>query len=408
MNNKRQGLRLLGGFRVGRFFGVEIIADWSVLLIVGLIAFGLGTGLFPTWHPDWPPALVWGTSLVSALLFLVSIGIHELSHALVGRWQGVPVRRITLFVFGGMAHAEREPGSPKAELLMTIVGPLSSLAIGVGASFAGIQLAGANAFETVDPEVFLAGLSPTASLLLWLGPINITLAIFNLVPGFPLDGGRVFRAIVWWVTGDLHRATRLATNAGRGFGWGLVMLGLALSFGLTLPGLGTGLSQGLWLMLIGWFLANAARASYSQLTMREALGDLRVSDVMRTHIDTVDPELDVSSFVREHVMQSDQTGFPVVDGGDHGGVLGMVTLNDIRRAPRERWHDLRVRDVMVPADRLDTLSPGASALDALNQLTEHDQVPIVDHGRLVGLARRQDVMKWVILHGAEPTQQRAS
>src|SRR5690606_13431688 len=208
----------------------------------------LGVGLIPAWHPDWGAGLVWSVAVLAAVLFFASIALHELAHALVARRYGIPVRRITLFVFGGMAHMESEPPSPKSELLMAAVGPLVSLLVGVVATALGSVLASdAVSRDGDDPVALARAIGPAATLLLWLGPINVLLGLFNLVPGFPLDGGRVLRAILWWGTGDLVKATRWASGAGRVVAWTLMGFGvLQLFSGLWV--------QGLWLLLIGWFL----------------------------------------------------------------------------------------------------------------------------------------------------------
>ena len=184
------------GIRLGRIAGIEVTADWSVLIIFALIAFGLATGVFPAWHPDWPAALAWGTALGAATLFLASVLVHELSHALIGLLGGIQVRRITLFMLGGMAHMEHEPPTWRSELAMAAIGPVTSLALGLVFLWLAGFVAGPLDIDPENPREALASLSPLATLLLWLGPVNILLGVFNLVPGFPLDGGRVLRALL--------------------------------------------------------------------------------------------------------------------------------------------------------------------------------------------------------------------
>ncbi len=212
-------MHISAGLRLGHIAGIEIAADWSLLIIFWLITFTLAVGLFPGWHPDLSAALSWASALAAAVLFFASVLTHALSHALVGRAHGIVIRRITLFMFGGMAQMENEPSTWRAEFAMAIVGPLASLALGF--SFLGLA-AIISAPLDVDPDKpqeALAALAPLPTLLVWLGPVNIILAIFNLVPGFPLDGGRVLRAILWAVTGNLRLATRRASQAGQGFAW---------------------------------------------------------------------------------------------------------------------------------------------------------------------------------------------
>src|SRR5487761_356295 len=292
---RRITMHTTAGLRLGSISGIEIHADWSLLIIFALISFGLATGLFPSWHPNWSPATAWITALVAAVL------VHELSHALVGRAYGVQIRRITLFMFGGVAQMENEPPSWRAELSMAIVGPLTSLALG----FAFLGLASlVNGPVRIDPSHLprsLSALGPIASLLLWLGPINIILGVFNLVPGFPLDGGRVLRAVMWGITGVLHRATQRAARAGQFFAWLLMSAGLAMMLGLQMPLFGAGFVNGLWLAFIGWYLNNAALLSYQQLLIRESLEHIPVRRLMQTRFLRVDPQMHVGTLVNEHL-----------------------------------------------------------------------------------------------------------
>lgn len=384
-----------GGFRLGSLFGVRIEVDWSLLIIFVLIAFNLGAGVFPYWHPDWGPLLNWGLALGASVLFFASILAHELSHALVARAQGIPVRRITLFLFGGLAHMEEEPSSPKAEFLMAVVGPIASIAIGVGATATGSYLASdalALAGATEDPEEIQAALrqvGPVATLLLWLGPINLLLGIFNIIPGFPLDGGRIFRSIVWAITNDLTKATKWASAGGQLFAWTLMIIGATYVFR-------GGIGQGIWLLLIGWFLNTAARTSYQQLLIHQALEDVPVARVMRTQLARVSPELPLDTFVRDHIMVSDQHAFPVESDGD---LVGLVTFDDVRRVPQQEWGVERVGAVMTPREHLSTLPMDADAEDALRELTRRDveQIPILEGHHVLGLVRRGDLLKWLTL-----------
>lgn len=304
------------------------------------------------------------------------------------------VSGITLFLFGGIAHIESEPPHARAEFLIAVVGPLTSIAIGVLASFAGVQLS-APALEAMaeDPEAAMQSLGPVATLLLWLGPINILLGLFNLVPGFPLDGGRVLRSILWWATGDLRRATRYASYAGQAVAGLLIGVGILTAFG-AMPGLRGGFLQGFWLVLIGWFLNNAAKMSYQQLVVREALEEVPVERLMFSRMMTVDAACSLSELVRDYIMQSEQRCFPVLRSGCF---VGLVCLDDVRRTAEVEWSHVRVADVMTPVEKLVTMAPRDDAAEALKELgrREVDQIPIVDHGELKGLVRRQDILKWL-------------
>lgn len=386
------------GLRIGSIAGIAIHLDWSLAVIFLLVASGLAMGLFPAWHPDWSTALAWTTAIAAAVLFFASVLVHELSHALVGRRHGMRIERITLFIFGGMAHLEREPHGWKGELKMAIVGPITSLAIGIAALLLVGVSGDAVELDPERPEAFLASLGPLPSLLLWLGQVNLLLAIFNLVPGFPLDGGRVLRAILWGATGNLRQATRWAAAAGQAFGLFLIALGIGIALGLRVPVFGSGLTAGLWLMLIGWFLSRAALVSYRQLLLHEALADVRVARVMRPTPPAVPPGLSVAGFIDDHLMASDERAFPVAEGER---LLGIVCLADVQRLGREAHATATVREIMTPLERLSTTHPDEDVVDALTRLAEKgvNQLPVMQDGRLAGFLRREDILKWIAVHG---------
>ena len=387
------------GLHLMRIAGIDIVVDWSLLIIFVLITTGLAMGVFPQWHPQWSPATAWLTAFAAALLFFASVLAHELSHSLVGRINGIEVKRITLFVFGGMAQIEHEPGRWPAELWMAIVGPLTSLAIGILCLLVASAGIPAAAIESmVHVQRLLAALDPGRTLLLWLGQINILLAVFNLVPAFPLDGGRVLRALMWGATHDLRRATRWASAIGQGFAWLLIGSGIAMVLGLSVPILGGGLINGIWLAFIGWFLNNAALMSYRQLLTRELLQDVPVSRLMLVHFETVPPQVPLDTLIDGYMLRSDQRAFPVLEG--NGQLLGMVFQRDIERLPPQERRSKTVRDAMKPATTLVSARPGDDVLDVLNILAQRDfnQLPVIDGGRVVGLVRRADILRWLALH----------
>ncbi len=396
---RRLAVQPTGGVHLGTIGGIEITADWSLVIIFLLITFSLATGVFPAWHTDWGPAISWLTALAAAVLFFASVLVHELSHAIVGRANGVEIRRITLFMFGGMAHMESEPPSWRAELGMAIVGPLTSLVLGFAFLWLGGLLSGPLHVDPANPQATLAALGPAASLLLWLGPVNIVLALFNLVPGFPLDGGRVLRALMWGVTGNLRLATRRASQAGQGFAWLLMASGFAAILGLHVPFLGGGFVNGIWLTFIGWFLNNAAVMSYQQLVIRESLEDVPVSRLMQTRFLRVSPQMRISTLINEHVMPSGQRAFPVEEDGR---LLGLVSLRDLQKCEPSAWERMTVKDIMTPAAELAAVAPDQDVVEALAAIGRRDlnQLAVVQDDVLVGLLRREDILKWLSLHAA--------
>lgn len=383
---------MMGGLNLGNIKGVRISADWSLFVALWLVAVSLALGSFPTWHPEWGGGLRWGVACVAAVLLFASVLVHELSHALVARSYGLEVRSINLFVFGGVANIEREPETPRAELVMAIVGPLTS--IGLGLLF--MLLGGWLARLGGDPERLLRDLGPGATLLFWLGPLNLFLGLFNLLPGFPLDGGRILRALLWRATGDLQSATRWASLAGQTIGFVLVFAGMAMIFGARMPWFGTGVVSGLWLSVIGWFLASAAAMSYRQLVILHLVEGVPVRRLMRREVAAVPPNLPVARLVDDYLMRSDQRAFPVLAGER---LAGIVCLDDVRVVDRDVWSDVDVGTIMTPAAALETVRSGDELTVAMRAFSRKDveQLPVVDDERLVGVLRRRDILKWLEL-----------
>lgn len=388
---------LRSGFRVGRIVGINIFIDWSWVFIFLLITANLAVGFFPSSHPQWGPVLSWITALVAALLFFASVLAHELAHSIVAKARGLPVSRITLFLFGGVSNIEHEPTSPGTEFIMAIVGPVTSLVLGVVFLFlggVGVYLGGSLSGDTTG---LLGRLGPVSTLLLWLGPINILLGVFNMIPGFPLDGGRVLRSILWAGTHNLRLATRWASWIGQAVAWILIVIGIAMVFGIEIPFFGTGLIGGLWLAFIGWFLNNAAVQSYRQVVMEDVLEGIPVATLMRPNAVSVPPNMTINQLVYDYVMNTDERSFPVLDGDR---LAGLVSLADVREIPRVQWDTTTVAQIMTPADELTIATPREDATQALNDLASRDirQIPVVQEGRLVGMLRRADVMRYLQLH----------
>jgi Zn-dependent protease len=397
MDRAHAGDMPVTALHLGRLFGVRIQLDPSVLIIFLLVMFNLGAGIFPQWHPDWGPVTTWLTAFFAAVLFLASILAHELSHALVARLYGIPVRSIRLFLLGGVADLEHEPESPRAEALMAAVGPAVSIGLGITFSIAAGVLMRLGSLPA-DSVAAVAAMGPLATLLAWLGPINIMVGVFNLLPGFPLDGGRVARALLWAVTGDLRAATRAASLLGQGLGWLFVIAGVAMVFGARLPILGTGLVGGLWLAFIGWFLNTAAATSYRQVVVRGLLEDVPIERLMRSGLPPSLPATTlVSHFVDEHLMRGDSELYIVAD--DAGQPVGVIHPQDVRKVPRQAWDTTPIGRVAAPLNLLPSLSPRDDAYDALQLLGRHgtDELLVADQGRLFGIVRRSDLARWMEL-----------
>lgn len=352
-----------------RVFGIPVRVHASWLVIYGLIAWSLSVGYFPQVLPDVSARAHWVGGFVAALLLFVSVLLHELSHSVVARRHGLPVAAITLHVFGGVSELGREPESPGVEFRMAIVGPLTSFALG-GLTFVAATLVGDQGMLT--------------AILRYLAFVNIAVGAFNLVPGFPLDGGRVLRAALWRAKGNLQWATRVASRAGSIVA--LVLIGLGVMRGLAGEFLG-----GLWFVLIGLFLRQAAEGSYKQLVLRRALAPLAVRDVMSRDVITVPADLPLTQVVDEYFWRHHVTSFPVMDGNRLVGILSIHRLNN---RPREEWHATHAREVMLPIVDTLTAAPGDRVPDALEKLTRNGlgRLAVLDSGRLVGYLSLRDVL----------------
>lgn len=384
--------------RLGRIFGIELAIDPSWVFIALLMGWSLTTA-FGRWHPDWSVATAFATATVATVLFFASVVLHELAHSLVARRFGVHVDRITLFLFGGVSSFEREPPSATAEFLTAAAGPLASVVLGVVLTVVGSLAIRLPADVVREPVADLSSLTPVQSLLLWLGPINVVVGVFNLIPGFPLDGGRILRAAIWGATKNLHAATWWASAVGQAIGWGLVFVGVAIVFGAEVPLFGRGVVAGLWLAFIGWFLSSAAAQTRRRQLVREVLEGVTVSRLLTPPGPIVPPNVDLNTLVGDWMIRGGERAFPVVD--DQGNLLGLVTFADVRQVPREEWGSTEVAQIMTPRARLVTASPREDLADAADKLAQADvsQLPVVDRGEvLVGQLLRRDVLRWIELH----------
>jgi Zn-dependent protease/CBS domain-containing protein len=383
------------GLRIGQLFGITIYIDWSWLLIFLLVTWNLTTQ-FAQLHAGWGPSLTLVVAIGAGLLFFASVLAHELAHSIVAKAQNIPVRSIVLFLFGGVSNIQEEPRTPRAEFLMAIVGPITSLLLGVICLVLASLFVRLPADAAANPVGAFAALGPLATLLLWLGQINIVLGLFNLIPGFPLDGGRVLRAILWAATGHFRTATRWAAWVGQAIAWLLIVAGIAMIFGAQVPFFGSGFVSGLWLAFIGWFLSSAASQSYQQVVIHDLLAGVPAARLMSSNVPAVPPTISVGELVHRYVMGTDEHAFPVLEGDQ---LVGLVTLEDIRKVPRAAWDTTTAREIMTPAGQLEVVRPQDDAATALDKLMERDvrQVPVIDAGHLVGLVRRRDIIRWLQL-----------
>jgi Zn-dependent protease len=376
-------LVLIGGnmeaqIKLGRIFGIEIGLHYSWLIIALLIAFSLA-GHFGTAYPSWDRGLIWGMAIITALLFFAAIVAHELSHALVARRRGLLVRSITLFALGGVAQLEKDAEDATTEFLVSIVGPITSLAIG----FICLLLAWIFGWA-----IMTEASTPLSAMLVWLGYINIGLAIFNMLPGFPMDGGRVLRAIVWWRTGSAQQATRVASLAGQFVAFAFIIFGIFRFFG------GAGFS-GLWLAFIGWFLLNSVKAAYAQQELTERLRGVRVGDLMTRDCTVVDGNANLQTFVHDYLLHTGQRCFLVVKQGE---VAGLVTPHEIKGIAQAKWPYTTVFDVMRPLEQLRTVTSETTVSEALEIIGRDDinQLPALANGRLEGMISRDQILRYLL------------
>lgn len=361
--------------KLGRIFGIAIGLHYSWIIIALLVTLSLHSQ-FAIDHPNWDASTTWVIAIITGLLFFVSIVLHELSHAAVAKLRGIPVRAITLFALGGVAQIEKDAADAKSEFWMGIIGPIASIVIGIVCLLLAWLFGWNFAAEAA---------SPAAAMFMWLGFINIALAVFNLIPGFPLDGGRVLRAIVWWITGDGNRSTRIAAGVGQFVAFVFIMLGIWRFF----SGAGFG---GLWIAFIGWFLLDAARASGAQVEITERLSGVRVGDVMAQQFPTVDANVNLEMFVQGHLVPTGHRCFVVTEQGTPAGIITPHEVNAIERA---RWPYTTVGDVMRSLESLRTVSPERPLAEALEIMGRDDinQLPVVQKGRLAGIISRGHILR---------------
>jgi Zn-dependent protease/predicted transcriptional regulator len=362
-----------GTFRIGKIAGIDIEIHVSWIIILVLLTVSLATGWFPQLYPGWSTATYWLIALLSSLLLFVSVLLHELAHSLVARRRGLSVKSITLFIFGGVSNIEREPTSPGIEFQMAFVGPLTSLVIGLVCFLLQLPLRGSR--------------SPLEGILYYLAVSNLLLGVFNLIPGFPLDGGRVLHSIVWRLTGNLRQAMRVASMTGQVIAYLFILLGIWIFFAGDLL-------DGIWLGFIGWFLLSAAQSANAQGMLTSVLDGVRVGEVMNPKAVTVPADISLQQLVDAYFLPGGLRYALVMQGEK---LVGLITLSDIRHIPREQWGQVSVGTALIPLSRLHVATPQQSLSDVLPFMAGRDvnQLPVVDNGALVGILSRDAIVQYL-------------
>ena len=361
-----------------KLLGFEVRIDWSWIIIALLIAWSLSKGVFPSYYKNLSAPTYWWMGIIGALGLFLSIIAHEFSHSLVARRYGLPMKGITLFIFGGVAEMEEEPQSARVEFMMAIAGPLSSIVIAL--VFYGVYSLGKQ-----------GGLAePVNGVIGYLAMINAILAGFNLLPAFPLDGGRVLRSILWGVKKNLRWATYISSRIGSGFGIFLIILGVIQVFRGNFIG-------GMWWFLIGMFLQGAAKASYQQLVTRKALEGEPIRRFMKTDPVTVSPSVSLEQLVEDYVYKYHFKMFPVVEDSDR--LLGCVTTKQVKDIPREDWNRKTVGEVASQCSPENTIEPQADAMKAVSIMnrTGNSRLMVVEGGHLVGIIALKDLLELLSL-----------
>jgi Zn-dependent protease/CBS domain-containing protein len=368
---------LRNSIRIARIGGIAINIHVSWILIFILVTWTLAGSYFPLNYPRWSLPLHWTVGVVTSVLFFASVLAHELAHSFVARARGLPVQDITLFIFGGVSQIGEEPETPGTEFVMALVGPLTSIVL--GACFGAIWFVARGISEP---------LSALGGYLAW---INVILGFFNMIPGFPLDGGRVLRSILWQATGNLQRATRWASLVGQAVAYLFILAGIWQIFTGDWVG-------GLWIAFIGWFLDNAASNSYRQLTVRNLLAGHKVREVMSRDCAQLDAGMTIDRLVNEQMLPTGTRCFPIVEAGL---VRGLLTLHNIKGVSQDRWATTTVDQVMTPLDKLKSVGPDEELWTAMQSLTTDgvNQLPVMDDGQLLGMLARDNIVSFMRIKG---------
>ena len=357
---------------LGRIMGIPIGLDYSWFLIFVLLTWTMAVGYYPAEFKNWPAAMYWVIGAATAIMLFVSVLLHELGHSVVAMRYKVPVRSITLFIFGGVSQIATEPPTATAGFWISLIGPIVSFAL-------------AALFRLLQP--LSTGVVPLLALFKYLTYINVALGLFNLVPGFPLDGGGVFRAIVWGFTHNMHRATLIAANVGRFIAYLFIIFGVWQI-------IGGHFIDGMWIAFIGWFLESAAVAQVKQETLQGVLSGHRVSEAMRRDFTAVVPDTTLEELVNDHILGAGRRSL-IVKRGDR--VAGLLTLHHIKGIPRSDWPTVRADQAMIPAEQMKRVRPDAQLWTALEEMDRDgvNQLPVMTDGQIQGMLSREDVISYL-------------
>ena len=364
---------LKGSWKVATIMGIPMRVHFSWLIVFGLITWSLSSRYFPIAAPDLPIASYWVKGVLAALLLFASVAFHELAHSYVAQKYKLTIESITLFIFGGVAQMKGEPPHPKAEFWIAIAGPLSSFFLSAFFYILMMNTAGGS-----------------KALFAYLAQINFIIGVFNLIPGFPMDGGRVLRSVIWRKKSYYFYATQKASSIGRMIALFFIFFGLFSIF--------TGGPGGLWLMLIGWFLYSAAQASYQQSTLQETLSGIKVKDIMVTDLKTLSPSITIDKAVDDYFLRYGYGGFPVLDDGKF---LGFVTLKEVKGVPREDWGKTKVSEVAVPHEKRWEVSLSDDVMKALELMIKEDKgrIVVTERDRIIGLITRNGIAQYIQIKG---------
>ncbi|MBU2597972.1 MAG: site-2 protease family protein [Actinobacteria bacterium] len=363
-----------------KIFGIEVGLNWSWFLIFILVIFSLSTQVFPGWYPQFSLITNLILGFITAIFFFASILTHELSHSVVANLSGISIRKINLFIFGGVAQMSKPPQTAVQEFLMAIAGPLASFVLSIffGIFWFGLQLTN---FKFLPVIAFFG----------YLSLINLSLGIFNLLPGFPLDGGRILRSILWYLTEDLLSSTRIASILGQIIGYSMAAFGFMSIFIYQLQSFG-----GLWFVVLGLFLQNLAKTSYKQEIIRSSLETVFVRDVMRRDVQTINPDITINDLVKNWFMIYGHKIFPVLENGE---IIGTVSTEDVKIIPKDRWLTTTVREVLKTIKESQLINLESKVMDALHKMNGNqlDYLLIVEQNRLLGIIHIDDIMRYVKL-----------